>query len=141
MMKLLHGYCGVENIPWMPVFHIRHFATFHGHQGCANALAWISKGSLLLSGSIRHKRMASLTSFVLCFVIQMYPTHGICHTHRWMYGIIQVGSRYNIDSGHSVNIFCVKCNDMLASGARDSELINVCGNAIYIKVLRKLNIG
>ena len=51
MMKLLYDYCGIKYIPRVPTFHIMHFATLQGHQGCLNARAWNSEGSLLLSGS------------------------------------------------------------------------------------------
>ncbi|KAJ6823959.1 DDB1- and CUL4-associated factor 6 [Iris pallida] len=72
-----------------------------GHQGCVNAIAWNSKGTLLLSGS--DDTRINLWS---------YPDLEIVHT---------------IDSGHSANIFCTKfvpetSDELVVSGAGDAEV-------------------
>ncbi|CAI0467739.1 unnamed protein product [Linum tenue] len=72
-----------------------------GHQGCVNAIAWNSNGSLLISGS-DDTRM-----------------------NIWSY----VGRKLllSIDTGHSANIFCTKfipetSDELVVSGAGDAEV-------------------
>ncbi|KAH7654664.1 WD and tetratricopeptide repeats protein 1 [Dioscorea alata] len=72
-----------------------------GHQGCVNALAWNSKGSLLISGSDDT-----------CLNIWSY-TNG---------DLVQ-----SIDTGHNANIFCTKfvpetSDELVVSGAADAEV-------------------
>ncbi|CAN1340812.1 Protein ALTERED SEED GERMINATION 2 [Linum perenne] len=72
-----------------------------GHQGCVNAIAWNSNGSLLISGS-DDTRM-----------------------NIWSYAgrkLLQ-----SIDTGHSANIFCTKfvpetSDELVVSGAGDAEV-------------------
>lgn len=71
------------------------------HQGCVNALAWNSKGSLLVSGSDDAR-----------VNIWSYESKKLLHS---------------IDTGHSANIFCCKFvpetgNDLVVSGAGDAEV-------------------
>lgn len=72
-----------------------------GHHGCVNALAWNSKGSLLISGSDDTR-----------INIWSYPNLGLVHS---------------IETGHSANIFCTKfvpetCDELVVSGAGDAEV-------------------
>uniref|UniRef100_A0A0D6QXS2 Anaphase-promoting complex subunit 4 WD40 domain-containing protein n=1 Tax=Araucaria cunninghamii TaxID=56994 RepID=A0A0D6QXS2_ARACU len=72
-----------------------------GHQGCVNALAWNSKGSLLVSGSDDAR------------------------VNIWSYASKKL--LHSIDTGHSANIFCCKFipgtgDDLVASGAGDAEV-------------------
>ncbi|KAK4359123.1 hypothetical protein RND71_021352 [Anisodus tanguticus] len=72
-----------------------------GHQGCVNAIAWNSKGSLLISGS-DDTRMN----------IWSYSSHKLLHS---------------IETGHTANIFCTKfvpetSDDLVVSGAGDAEV-------------------
>ncbi|XP_015071375.1 WD and tetratricopeptide repeats protein 1 isoform X2 [Solanum pennellii] len=72
-----------------------------GHQGCVNAIAWNSKGSLLISGS-DDTRMN----------IWSYSGHKLLHS---------------IETGHSANIFCTKfipetSDELVVSGAGDAEV-------------------
>ncbi|XP_011622171.1 WD and tetratricopeptide repeats protein 1 isoform X1 [Amborella trichopoda] len=72
-----------------------------GHQGCVNAVAWNSKGSLLVSGSDDAQ-----------INIWSYANQNLLHS---------------IDTGHSANIFCTKFipetgDELVASGAGDREV-------------------
>ncbi|KAK4352344.1 hypothetical protein RND71_027862 [Anisodus tanguticus] len=72
-----------------------------GHQSCVNAIAWNSKGSLLISGS-DDTRMN----------IWSYSSHKLLHS---------------IETGHTANIFCTKfvpetSDDLVVSGAGDAEV-------------------
>ncbi|KAF3668551.1 putative pentatricopeptide repeat-containing protein-like [Capsicum annuum] len=72
-----------------------------GHQGCVNAIAWNSNGSLLISGS-DDTRMN----------IWSYSGHKLLHS---------------IETGHSANIFCTKfvpetSDELVVSGAGDAEV-------------------
>lgn len=72
-----------------------------GHQGCVNAIAWNSKGSLLISGS-DDTRMN----------IWSYSGRKLLHS---------------IETGHSANIFCTKfvpetSDELVVSGAGDAEV-------------------
>ncbi|XP_072993028.1 protein ALTERED SEED GERMINATION 2 [Typha latifolia] len=72
-----------------------------GHQSCVNAIAWNSRGSLLISGS-DDKRIN----------IWSYANKGLLHT---------------IETGHSTNIFCTKfipetSDELVVSGAGDAEV-------------------
>eukprot|EP01018_Ginkgo_biloba_P005706 Gb_12284 [translate_table: standard] len=72
-----------------------------GHQGCVNALAWNSKGSLLVSGSDDAR-----------VNIWSYPSKKLLHS---------------IETGHSANIFCCKFvpetgDELVVSGAGDAEV-------------------
>ncbi|XP_068638970.1 protein ALTERED SEED GERMINATION 2-like isoform X2 [Aristolochia californica] len=72
-----------------------------GHQGCVNAIAWNSKGSLLISGS--DDTQVNIWS---------YTSKSLLHS---------------IDSGHTANIFCTKfvpetSDELVVSGAGDSEV-------------------
>ncbi|KAH9321611.1 hypothetical protein KI387_016250, partial [Taxus chinensis] len=71
------------------------------HQGCVNALAWNSKGSLLVSGS--DDAMVNIWS---------YASKKLLHS---------------IETGHSANIFCCKFvpetgDEVVVSGAGDAEV-------------------
>lgn len=71
-----------------------------GHQGCVNAVAWNSKGSLLISGSDDTR------------------------LNIWSYAGQNL---HSIDTGHSGNIFCTKfvpetSDELVVSGAGDSEV-------------------
>ncbi|WOL09438.1 hypothetical protein Cni_G18191 [Canna indica] len=71
------------------------------HQGCVNAIAWNSRGSLLISGS-------DDTSINI-----------------WSYG--DRGLLHSIQTGHSSNIFCTKfvpetSDELVVSGAGDAEV-------------------
>ncbi|XP_043713111.1 protein ALTERED SEED GERMINATION 2 [Telopea speciosissima] len=72
-----------------------------GHQGCVNAVAWNSRGSLLISGSDDTR-----------VNIWSYSTQKLLHS---------------IDTGHSANIFCTKfvpetSDELVVSGAGDAEV-------------------
>ncbi|XP_068638965.1 protein ALTERED SEED GERMINATION 2 isoform X2 [Aristolochia californica] len=72
-----------------------------GHQGCVNAIAWNSKGSLLISGS--DDTQVNIWS---------YTSKSLLHS---------------IDSGHTANIFCTKfvpetSDELVVSGAGDAEV-------------------
>jgi len=72
-----------------------------GHQGCVNALAWNSNGSLLISGSDD-----------LRINIWNYSSRKLLHS---------------IDTGHTANIFCTKfvpetSDELVVSGAGDAEV-------------------
>ncbi|XP_060199008.1 protein ALTERED SEED GERMINATION 2 isoform X1 [Lycium barbarum] len=72
-----------------------------GHQGCVNAIAWNSKGSLLISGSDDTKM--NIWSYSSCKLL------------------------HSIETGHSANIFCTKfvpetSDDLVVSGAGDAEV-------------------
>lgn len=72
-----------------------------GHNGCVNAIAWNSDGSLLLSGSDDTR------------------------VNIWSYNERKL--IHSIDTGHSANIFCAKfvpetSNEIVVSGAGDSEV-------------------
>ncbi|KAJ7958942.1 WD and tetratricopeptide repeats protein 1 [Quillaja saponaria] len=72
-----------------------------GHHGCVNAVAWNSKGSLLISGSDDTR-----------INIWSYSSRNLLHT---------------IDTGHSANIFCTKfipetSDELVVSGAGDAEV-------------------
>uniref|UniRef100_A0A0E0NQR8 Anaphase-promoting complex subunit 4 WD40 domain-containing protein n=1 Tax=Oryza rufipogon TaxID=4529 RepID=A0A0E0NQR8_ORYRU len=72
-----------------------------GHLGCVNAIAWNSKGSLLLSGSDDTR-----------IGIWSYANRELLH---------------DIDTGHSANIFCTKfvpetSDEVIVSGAGDAEV-------------------
>ncbi|XP_061372050.1 protein ALTERED SEED GERMINATION 2 [Gastrolobium bilobum] len=72
-----------------------------GHLGCVNAVAWNSKGSLLISGSDDTR-----------INIWSYSGRKLLHS---------------IDTGHSANIFCTKfvpetSDELVVSGAGDAEV-------------------
>ncbi|GLT93742.1 hypothetical protein SLE2022_115180 [Rubroshorea leprosula] len=72
-----------------------------GHQGCVNAVAWNSKGSLLISGSDDSR------------------------VNIWSYSGRKL--LHSIDTGHSGNIFCTKfvpetSDELVVSGAGDSQV-------------------
>ncbi|KAE8651395.1 WD repeat protein iqw1 isoform X2 [Cucumis sativus] len=72
-----------------------------GHQGCVNAVAWNSRGSLLISGSDDTR-----------INIWSYSGRKLLHS---------------VDTGHSANIFCTKfvpemSDDLVLSGAGDAEV-------------------
>ncbi|KAJ4796571.1 hypothetical protein LUZ62_047817 [Rhynchospora pubera] len=72
-----------------------------GHLGCVNAIAWNSKGSLLISGSDDTK------------------------INIWNYADKRL--RHSIDTGHSANIFCTRfvpetSDEVVVSGAGDAEV-------------------
>ncbi|XP_059459761.1 protein ALTERED SEED GERMINATION 2 [Corylus avellana] len=72
-----------------------------GHQGCVNAVAWNSKGSLLISGSDDTR-----------LNIWSYSSRKLLHS---------------IETGHSANIFCTKfvpetSDELVVSGAGDAEV-------------------
>ncbi|XP_052191448.1 protein ALTERED SEED GERMINATION 2 [Diospyros lotus] len=72
-----------------------------GHLGCVNAVAWNSKGTLLISGSDDTR-----------VNIYSYSTRQLLHS---------------IESGHSANIFCTKfvpetSDEFVVSGAGDAEV-------------------
>nr|XP_029121469.1 WD and tetratricopeptide repeats protein 1 isoform X3 [Elaeis guineensis] len=72
-----------------------------GHQGCVNAIAWNSKGSLLISGSDDTK-----------INIWSYNNRRLLHS---------------VETGHSANIFCTKfvpetSDELVVSGAGDTEV-------------------
>ncbi|KAG4147458.1 hypothetical protein ERO13_D05G224100v2 [Gossypium hirsutum] len=72
-----------------------------GHQGCVNAVAWNSNGSLLISGS--DDALINIWS---------YSGRKLLHS---------------IETGHSANIFCTKfipesSDELVASGAGDAEV-------------------
>ncbi|XP_022133740.1 WD repeat protein iqw1 isoform X2 [Momordica charantia] len=72
-----------------------------GHQGCVNAVAWNSSGSLLISGSDDTR-----------INIWSYSGRKLLHS---------------VDTGHSANIFCTKfvpetSDELVVSGAGDSEV-------------------
>ncbi|KAE8659254.1 WD and tetratricopeptide repeat protein, putative isoform 4 [Hibiscus syriacus] len=72
-----------------------------GHQGCVNAVAWNSDGSLLISGSDDER-----------INIWSYSGRKLLHS---------------IETGHSANIFCTKfipqtSDDLVVSGAGDAEV-------------------
>ncbi|XP_060199010.1 protein ALTERED SEED GERMINATION 2 isoform X3 [Lycium barbarum] len=79
----------------------RYLDVRHGHQGCVNAIAWNSKGSLLISGSDDTKM--NIWSYSSCKLL------------------------HSIETGHSANIFCTKfvpetSDDLVVSGAGDAEV-------------------
>ncbi|KAA8528339.1 hypothetical protein F0562_035694 [Nyssa sinensis] len=72
-----------------------------GHLGCVNAVAWNSKGSLLISGSDDTR-----------INIWSYSSRELLHS---------------IETGHSANIFCTKfvpetSDELVVSGAGDAEV-------------------
>ncbi|KAA3454219.1 WD repeat protein iqw1-like [Gossypium australe] len=72
-----------------------------GHQGCVNAVAWNSNGSLLISGS--DDALINIWSYSGRKLLQ------------------------SIETGHSANIFCTKLipetsDELVASGAGDAEV-------------------
>ncbi|XWS23957.1 hypothetical protein CRYUN_Cryun28dG0060300 [Craigia yunnanensis] len=72
-----------------------------GHQGCVNAVAWNSNGSLLISGSDDAR-----------INIWSYTGRKLLHS---------------IETGHSANIFCTKfipetSDELVVSGAGDAEV-------------------
>ncbi|XP_075511789.1 protein ALTERED SEED GERMINATION 2-like [Primulina tabacum] len=72
-----------------------------GHHGCVNALAWNSKGSLLVPGSDDTR-----------LNISSYSSRKLLHS---------------IDTGHSSNIFCTKfipeiSDELVVSGAGNAEV-------------------
>ncbi|KAK8528228.1 hypothetical protein V6N13_056920 [Hibiscus sabdariffa] len=72
-----------------------------GHQGCVNAIAWNSNGSLLISGSDDAR-----------INIWGYSSRKLSHS---------------IETGHSANIFCTKfipetSDELVASSAGDAEV-------------------
>ncbi|KAI4337626.1 hypothetical protein L6164_016015 [Bauhinia variegata] len=72
-----------------------------GHNGCVNAVAWNSKGSLLISGS--DDTRINISSYSGWKLLQ------------------------SIDTGHSANIFCTKfvpetSDELVVSGAGDAEV-------------------
>ncbi|KAM7253282.1 hypothetical protein ACFE04_008850 [Oxalis oulophora] len=72
-----------------------------GHDGCVNAVAWNSKGSLLISGSDDTR-----------INIWSYSSRKLLHS---------------IETGHSANIFCTKFvpetnDELVVSGAGDAEV-------------------
>ncbi|KAL5558541.1 hypothetical protein UlMin_034752 [Ulmus minor] len=72
-----------------------------GHQGCVNAIAWNSKGSLLISGSDDAR-----------INIWNYSSRNLVHS---------------VETGHSANIFCTKfvpetSDELVVSGAGDAEV-------------------
>ncbi|GMY06996.1 protein ALTERED SEED GERMINATION 2 isoform X1 [Fagus crenata] len=72
-----------------------------GHQGCVNAVAWNSNGSLLISGSDDTR-----------LNIWSYNSRTLLHS---------------IETGHSANIFCTKfvpetSDELVVSGAGDAEV-------------------
>ncbi|KAH7849365.1 hypothetical protein Vadar_016831 [Vaccinium darrowii] len=72
-----------------------------GHVGCVNAVAWNSKGSLLISGSDDTR-----------VNIYSYSSRKLLHS---------------IETGHSANIFCTKfvpetSDELVVSGAGDAEV-------------------
>ncbi|XP_057974585.1 protein ALTERED SEED GERMINATION 2 isoform X2 [Malania oleifera] len=76
-------------------------AELEGHEGCVNAVAWNSKGSLLVSGSDDTR-----------VNIWSYPSCELLHS---------------METGHSANIFCTKfvpetSDELVVSGAGDAEV-------------------
>ncbi|KAL3619623.1 hypothetical protein CASFOL_034535 [Castilleja foliolosa] len=72
-----------------------------GHHGCVNAIAWNSRGSMLISGSDDTQ-----------INIWSYATQKLMHS---------------IETGHSANIFCTKfipetSDELVVSGAADAEV-------------------
>ncbi|XP_038899404.1 WD repeat protein iqw1 isoform X2 [Benincasa hispida] len=72
-----------------------------GHQGCVNAVAWNSRGSLLISGSDDTR------------------------INIWSYSGRKLLD--SVDTGHSANIFCTKfvpetSDELVVSGAGDAEV-------------------
>ncbi|GFP92144.1 wd and tetratricopeptide repeats protein 1 [Phtheirospermum japonicum] len=72
-----------------------------GHRGCVNAIAWNSRGSMLISGSDDTQ-----------INIWSYTTRKLMHS---------------IETGHSANIFCTKfvpetSDELVVSGAADAEV-------------------
>ncbi|KAG7024572.1 WD and tetratricopeptide repeats protein 1, partial [Cucurbita argyrosperma subsp. argyrosperma] len=72
-----------------------------GHQGCVNAVAWNSRGSLLISGSDDTR-----------INIWSYSGQKLLHS---------------VETGHSANIFCTKfipetSDELVVSGAGDAEV-------------------
>ncbi|KAJ3673715.1 hypothetical protein LUZ60_005707 [Juncus effusus] len=72
-----------------------------GHSGCVNAIAWNSKGSLLVSGSDDTR------------------------INIWNYEDRKL--KHSIETGHTANIFCTKflpetSDEVLVSGAGDAEV-------------------
>ncbi|XP_008782185.2 WD and tetratricopeptide repeats protein 1-like [Phoenix dactylifera] len=72
-----------------------------GHQGCVNAIAWNSKGSLLISGSDDTR------------------------INIWSYNNWRL--LHSVETGHSANIFCTKfvpetSDELVVSGAGDAEV-------------------
>ncbi|OMO57676.1 hypothetical protein COLO4_35194 [Corchorus olitorius] len=72
-----------------------------GHQGCVNAVAWNSSGSLLISGSDDAR-----------INIWSYSRRKLLHS---------------VETGHSANIFCTKfvpetSDELVVSGAGDAEV-------------------
>ncbi|CAL0327345.1 unnamed protein product [Lupinus luteus] len=81
-----------------------------GHLGCVNAVAWNSKGSLLISGSDDTR-----------INIWNYSDRKLLHS---------------IDTGHSANIFCTKfvpetSDELVVSGAGDAEVENGNPNVVW----------
>ncbi|KAF5185962.1 Ddb1- and cul4-associated factor [Thalictrum thalictroides] len=72
-----------------------------GHQGCVNAIAWNSKGSMLVSGSDDTR-----------INIWSYSSKKLLH---------------RVETGHAANIFCTKfvpetSDELVVSGAGDAEV-------------------
>ncbi|XP_030455167.1 protein ALTERED SEED GERMINATION 2 isoform X1 [Syzygium oleosum] len=83
------------------VQRLSHEKALEGHQGCVNAIAWNSSGSLLISGSDDTR-----------INIWSYSGRKLLHS---------------IDTGHSANIFCTKfvpetSDELVVSGAGDAEV-------------------
>ncbi|KAG5065778.1 hypothetical protein JHK86_009509 [Glycine max] len=82
-----------------------------GHTGCVNAVAWNSKGSILISGSDDLRQKA----------LDCFPE--ILQINIWSYSGWKL--LHSIDTGHTANIFCTKfipetSDELVASGAGDA---------------------
>ncbi|XP_039050020.1 WD and tetratricopeptide repeats protein 1-like isoform X2 [Hibiscus syriacus] len=99
-----HGDCALSKRLQMHSSLIRRLSMeqeLEGHQGCVNAVAWNSDGSLLISGSDDER-----------INIWSYSGRKLLHS---------------IETGHSANIFCTKfipqtSDDLVVSGAGDAEV-------------------
>ncbi|XP_062099109.1 protein ALTERED SEED GERMINATION 2 isoform X2 [Humulus lupulus] len=84
-----------------------------GHQGCVNAIAWNSSGSLLISGSDDTRgHMGGFVSQHLMINIWSYSGRNLLHS---------------LETGHCANIFCTKFipetgDELVVSGAGDAEV-------------------
>ncbi|KAK8692391.1 hypothetical protein V6N13_075852 [Hibiscus sabdariffa] len=99
-----HGDCTLSKRLQMHSSLVRRLSKeqeLEGHQGCVNAVAWNSNGSLLISGSDDER-----------INIWSYSSRKLLHS---------------IDTGHSANIFCTKfipetSDELVVSGAGDAEV-------------------